>query len=161
MLQVINSFETHPIEMYAKSRQLQVGRIDDAIILTAHPKDLGGKAMDKKTYIQQTGRARGKLRRLEQDLRRAKGDLSDVIRNRIVGGVMVVIGLLALIAFFVKGNQFAAVIAVISLIIGGLVLIRALVKIGGARRSINTMTDGVVGAQATLTELEGQPPTAE
>jgi hypothetical protein len=161
MLQVINSFETHPIEMYAKSRQIYVGRINDAIILTAHPKDLGGKAMYKKTHIQQTGQARGKLLRLERDLGRAKGDLSDVIRNRIVGGVIVAIGLLALIAFFVTGSQFAAVIAAISLIIGGLVLIRALVKIGGARRSIDTITDRVVGAQATLTELEGQPPTAE
>jgi Flp pilus assembly protein TadB len=117
--------------------------------------------MYKKTHIQQTGQARGKLLRLERDLGRAKGDLSDVIRNRIVGGVIVAIGLLALIAFFVTGSQFAAVIAAISLIIGGLVLIRALVKIGGARRSIDTITDRVVGAQATLTELEGQPPTAE
>ena len=117
--------------------------------------------MDKKNHIQQTGQARGKLLRLEQDLRRAKGDLGDVIRDRIVGGVLVVIGLLALIAFFVKGSQVVAVIAVISLIIGGLVLIKALVKIGGARRSINTMTDGVAGAQATLTELEGQPLTTE
>jgi len=117
--------------------------------------------MDKKNYIQQTGRARGKLLRLEHSLRRAKGDLSGVIRNRSVGGVMVVIGLLALIAFFVKGSQFAAFIATISLIIGGLVLIRALVKIGGAHRSINAMTDEIVGAQATLSELEGQPLTAE
>jgi Flp pilus assembly protein TadB len=161
MLQVINSFETHPIEMYARSGQIQVGRISDATILAAHPKDLGGKAMDKKSHIQQTGRARGKLRRLEQDLRRAKGDLSGIIRNRIVGGAIVVIGLSALIVFFVQGSRFSAVIAVISLIIGGLVSIRALMKIGVARRSIDTITDGVVGAQATLTELEGQPSTAE
>jgi hypothetical protein len=129
--------------------------------LTAHPKDLGGKAMDKKNLIHQMGQVRGKRLRLKHNLGRAKVDLKGVIRNRIVGGVMVVIGLLALIAFFVKGSQFAAVIAVIGLIIGGLVLIRALVKIGGARRSINTITDGIVGAQATLTELEGQLPTAE
>jgi Flp pilus assembly protein TadB len=117
--------------------------------------------MDKKNHIHQTGQARGKLLRLKHDLGRAKGDLRGVIRNRSVGGVMVVIGLLALIAFFVKGSQFANVIAVISLIIGGPVLIRALVKIGKTRRSINTITDGIVGAQATLTELEGQLPAAE
>jgi hypothetical protein len=129
--------------------------------LTDHPKDRGGKAMDKKNLIHQMGQVRGNRLRLNHHLSRAEGDLRDVIRNRSVGGVMVVIGLLALIAFFVKGSQFAAVIAVIGLIIGGLVLIRALVKIGETRRSINTITDGIVGAQATLTELEGQLPTAE
>lgn len=117
--------------------------------------------MDKKNLIHQMGQVRGKQLRLKHHLGRAEGNLRNVIRNRSVGGVMVVIGLLALIAFFVKGSQFAAAIAVISLIIGGLVLIRALVEIGKTRRSINTIADGIVGAQATLTELEGQLPTAE
>ena len=74
---------------------------------------------------------------------------------------MLLIGVLALIGFFVGGSQFVAVIAAAGLLIGGLVFIRALVKMGGARRSITTMTDGVADAQATLTELEAQPPTAE
>jgi hypothetical protein len=117
--------------------------------------------MDNKTLTHQTGQARGKLMRLEQDLGRAKGALDGATRNRIVGGVVLLIGLLALIGFFVRGSQFLAVVAAVGLFIGGLVLIRALVKIGGAHRSIDTITDNVANAQAKLDDLEGQPPSAE
>ena len=117
--------------------------------------------MDNQTLVHQTGQARGKLMRLEQDLGRAKVNLDDAIRNRIVGGVVLLIGLLALIGFFMRGNQLVAVIAAAGLFIGGLVLIRALVKIGGAHRSIDTLTDRVATAQATLDELKALPSTAE
>ena len=117
--------------------------------------------MDNQTLVRQTVQARGKLMRLEQDLGTAKGALNGATRNRIVGGVVVLIGLLALIGYFVMGSQFLAVIAAAGLFIGGLVFIRALVKIGGARRSIDTITDKVANAQAKLDELEVQPSIAE
>jgi hypothetical protein len=117
--------------------------------------------MDNKTLTHQTGQARGKLMRLEQDLGRATGNLEGATRNRIVGGVVLLIGLLALIGFFVMGSQFLAVVAAACLFIGGLVFIRALVKIGGAHHSIDTMTDKVANAQATLDDLKAQPPTTE
>jgi hypothetical protein len=117
--------------------------------------------MDNKTLTHQTGQARGKLMRLEQDLGTAKWALDGATRNRIVGGVVLLIGLLALIGFFVRGSQLVAVIAAAGLFIGGLVLIRALVKIGGARRSIDTITDNVANAQAKLDGLTAQPSIAE
>jgi hypothetical protein len=117
--------------------------------------------MDNKTLTRQMGQATGKLMRLEQDLGRAKWALNDATRNRIVGGVVLLIGLLALIGFFVRGSQFVAVIAAAGLFIGGLVFIKALVKIGGARRSIDTITDNVANAQAKLDELKAQPSSAE
>jgi uncharacterized membrane protein YciS (DUF1049 family) len=126
----------------------------------AFSKDPGGKAMDNQTLVHQTGQARGKLMRLEQDLGRAKVNLDDATRNRIVGGVVLLIGLLALIGFFMRGSQLVAIIAAAGLFIGGLVLIRALVKIGGAHRSIDTMTDQVANAQAKLDDLTAQPSSA-
>ena len=117
--------------------------------------------MDNKTFVHQTGQARGKLMRLELDLGRVKGNLDGATRNRIVGGVVLLIGLLALIGFFVRGSQFVAAIAAAGLFIGGLVFIRALVKIGGAHHSIDTITDKVANAQTTLDELKEQPSVAE
>ena len=117
--------------------------------------------MDNQSLVHQTGQARGKLMRLEQDLGMAKGDLDGAARNRIVGGVVLLIGLLALIGFFVRGSQFVAVIAAAGLFIGGLVFIRALVKMGGAHRSMDTITDGVANARAKLDELKAQPAIAE
>ena len=46
-------------------------------------------------------------------------------------------------------------------IIGGWVFIRAVVKIGRVRRSIDTITDGVANARAKLAELKAQPSVAE
>ncbi len=117
--------------------------------------------MDNQTLVHQTGQARGKLMRLEQDLGMAKGALDGAARNRIVGGVLLLIGLLALIGFFVRGSQFVAVIAAAGLFIGGLVFIRALVKIGGAHHSIDTITAKVANARAKLAELTVQPSIAE
>jgi len=117
--------------------------------------------MDNKTLVHQMGQARGKLMRLEQDLSMVKGALDDATRNRIVGGVILLIGIMALIARFVISSQFIAAIAVIGLFIGGAVLIRALVKIGGTRRSIDTITAKVVNARAKLAELTAQPSSAE
>ena len=48
------------------------------------------------------------------------------------------------------------VIAAAGLLIGGAVLIRALMKIGGTRRSIVTMTDSVANAQTKLDDLKAQ-----
>jgi uncharacterized membrane protein YciS (DUF1049 family) len=124
-------------------------------------KDPGGKAMDNQTLIHQTGQARGRLMRLERDLGRAKVNLDGATRNRIVGGVVLLIGLLALIGFFVMGSQFAAIIAAAGLLIGGLVFIKALVTIVGAHRSIDTITDQVANAQAKLDEIKAQPTVAE
>ncbi len=117
--------------------------------------------MDDQTLTHQMGQARGKLMRLKQDLGQVKGNLDGATRNRIVGGVVLLIGLLAIIGFFVTGSQFLAVVAAAGLFIGGLVFIRALVKMGGAHRSIDTMTAQVANAQAKLDDLKTQPPIAE
>jgi hypothetical protein len=127
----------------------------------AFSKDPGGRAMDNQTLVHQTGQARGRLMRLEQDLGRVKGNLDGATRNRIVGGVVLLIGLLALIGFFVMDSQFLAMVAAACLFIGGLVFIRALVKSGGAHRAIDTITDKVASAQTTLDELKAQPSIAE
>ena len=117
--------------------------------------------MDDKNYIHKTGQARGRLMRLEQDLSRFNGSLAGATRNRIVGGVILLIGVLALIGFFVGGSGFLAFVAVSSLLIGGWVFIRAQVKMGGTRHLITTTTDSATSARANLTELEAQTPTTE
>lgn len=114
-----------------------------------------------KMLTRKAGRTRGNLLRLDQDLHRAKDSLSGATRNRIIGGVLLLIGLLSLIQFFVQGGRQFMVIAVAGLFIGGLVLIMAMVKIGQARRSVETITGGVATAQAKLDELETPPPVAE
>jgi len=113
--------------------------------------------MDNQTLTRQIGQARGKLMRLEQDLGRVKGNLDGATRNRIVGGAALLIGVLAIIGFFVMDSQFLAMVAAACLFIGGLVFIRALVKIGGAHRAIDTITDKVANAQTKLDELKAQP----
>ena len=117
--------------------------------------------MDNQTLTHQTGQARGKLLRLEQDLCRVKGNLDGATRNRIVGGVVLLIGLLAIIGFLVMDSQFLAMVAAACLLSGGLMFIRALVKIGGAHHSIDTITDKVANAQTKLDELKAQPSIAE
>ena len=117
--------------------------------------------MDDQTSTHQTGQARGKLMRLEQDLRWGKLSLAGVTRNRIIGGVILLIGVLALIGSLVGGSGFLAFVAAAGLLIGGWMFIRAQTKMGGTRRSITTMTDGVTGARANLTKLEAQPPATE
>jgi len=115
--------------------------------------------MDNKTLVSQTGQARGKLMRLKQDLGRANGNLESATRNRIVGGVILLIGIVALIGFLAGHSQLVGVIAAAGLLIGGAVLIRALMKIGGTRRSIVTMTDSVANAQTKLDDLKAQSPS--
>jgi len=117
--------------------------------------------MDNKTYVRQTGPARGKLVRLQRDLGKATRSFRSTTRTRTVGGVLLLVGLLALILFLVNGSTSVAVIAVACLAIGGVVLIRALVTRGRARHSMSTMTADVADAQATLTELEAQPHTSD
>ncbi len=113
--------------------------------------------MDQKTLTQQTGQARGDLKRLERDMGRVKKELNDGTRNSIVGGVLLMIGVLALIMFFTGGSNFVIVIAIGGLLVGGIMLVRALLKSAQARRTMSTMTDGVDKAQAKLTELETPP----
>ena len=113
--------------------------------------------MDNKTLTHLMGQTNGKLMRLEQDLGRAKGNLDGATRSRIVGGVILLIGMIALIGRFVISSQFVAAIAVVGLLIGGSVFIRALMKIGGTRRSIDMITGRVANAQTKLDELKVQP----
>lgn len=117
--------------------------------------------MDNKTYIRQTGQARGRLKRLEQDLRQVKGRFAGATRNRVIGGVLLLIGVLALIGYLTGGSGFVAFIAATGLLVGGWVFIKAQAKMGGTRRSIGTIADSVASAQTTLTELEAQPPPTE
>ena len=101
-----------------------------------------------------TGQARGKLMRLEQDLGRAKDNLKSATRNRIVGGVILLIGMMALI-------QFNVAIGVIGLLVGAWVFIRARGQIGQERRLVDTITDRVTNASAELAELKAQPSVAD
>jgi len=117
--------------------------------------------MDNQTLAHQIGQAGGKLMRLELDLGRAQRSLEGAIRNRAVGGVVAVIGMMSLIGFLVLRSQFTGAIAAAGLFIGGLVLIMALKRIGGIRRSIVTTTSGIANARAKLAELKAQPSTAE
>jgi hypothetical protein len=126
----------------------------DAKLGVAFSKDPGGKTMNKRTLTQRTGQARGNLMRREQQLSRDKGNLKSATRNRIVGGVLLLIGVIVLI-------QFNVAIGVVVLLIGGWVFVRAFVKMGQERRSIDSSTDRVTNASAKLDELKAQPPDAE
>ena len=92
--------------------------------------------------------------RSERRLSQAKMGLKSATRNRIVGGVILLIGMIALI-------QFNVAIGVVGLLVGGWVFVRALAKIGQVRRSIDTITDRVTNARAKLAELKAQPSVAE
>ncbi len=117
--------------------------------------------MNDKTYTHQTGQARGRLMRLEQDLRQVKMRFAGATRNRVIGGVLLLVGVLALIGYLTGGSGFVGFIAAAGLLVGGWMFIKAQVKMGGTRHAIDTMTDSVAGARTNLTELEAQPPTTE
>jgi Flp pilus assembly protein TadB len=119
----------------------------------AFSKDPGGKTMNKRTLTQRTGQARGNLMRSERRLSQAKMGLKSATRNRIVGGVIMVIGAIVLI-------QFNVALGVVVLLIGGGVFVWALKNMGQERRSIDTSTDRVTNDSAKLDELKAQPPDA-
>ena len=110
--------------------------------------------MNKRTLTQRTGQARDNLMRSERRLGQDKGNLKSSTRNRIVGGVILLIGAIVLI-------QFNVAIGVVVLLIGGWVFVRAFVKMGQERRSIDTSTDRVTNASDKLDDLKAQPPDAE
>ena len=110
--------------------------------------------MNKRTLTQRTGQARDNLMRSERRLGQDKGNLRSATRNRIVGGVILLIGVIALILFNVA-------IGVVVLLIGGWVFVRAFVKMGQERRSIDTSADRVTDASDKLDELKAQTPDAE
>jgi len=110
--------------------------------------------MENRTHTQRAGQARGNLMRLEQQLGRAKGNLKSATRNRIVGGVILLIGMIALI-------QFNVAVGVVVLLVGGGVFVRALKNMGQERRSIDRITDRVTDASAKLAELKAQPSVAD
>ena len=74
--------------------------------------------MDSKRSTNQTGQARGNLMRQERQLSQAKMKLESATRNRIVGGVILVLGAIVLI-------QFSVAVGVVAMLIGGWVLFRA------------------------------------
>ncbi|MBN2006965.1 MAG: hypothetical protein JXA21_26685 [Anaerolineae bacterium] len=117
--------------------------------------------MDSKTLTHETGQARGALKRLERDMGRVRQELRNGARNRIVGGLLLLIGVVALIGYFAEGSLLVALIAGAGFLIGALVLIKSLLKIGGARHKMDRMTDGVTKAQAKLNDLEAQSPVEE
>jgi len=57
--------------------------------------------------------------------------------------------------------QFNVAVGVVVLLIGGWVFVRAFVKMGQERRSIDATTDRVTDASDTLADLKAQPPDAE
>ena len=92
--------------------------------------------------------------RLEQQLSQANTNLKNATRNRIVGGVIMVIGIIALI-------QVNVVIGLVGLLIGGWVFYMAHRTIGEEHRSIDTITDRVTKARAKLAELKARPSVAD
>ena len=110
--------------------------------------------MDNKTLTDQMDQTRDKLYWLERDLGRDKGNLKSATRNRIVGGVILLIGVIALV-------QIHVAVGGVILLIGGAVFIRALVKMGQERRSIDTITDRVTKARAEQAGLKAQPSVAD
>lgn len=113
--------------------------------------------MDGKTLAHRTCLARSDPKWIESDLSLVKRELYNAACNRILGGLLLLIGVLALMGFLTEGGQFVAVIAGAGLFIGTLVLIRSLVKIGEARRTMNTMTeDRYRRADWQLDNLQGQ-----
>jgi Flp pilus assembly protein TadB len=110
--------------------------------------------MDSRTHTRQTGQARGSLMRLERDLGHAQGNLKSATRNRIVGGVILLIGIVALL-------QFNVVIGVVGLVIGGWVLVRAMRTMGRSHRSIESLGGRVTNASETLADLEAQQSVVE
>jgi len=95
--------------------------------------------MGSKTYTLQMDQTRNQLGRLEHDWVWGKRNFNNAIYNCIVGGITLLIGLLALIEFLVKGNQFSLDMAVAGLSIGSLTFIMARVTTGAARDSVNTL----------------------
>ena len=110
--------------------------------------------MSKRTLTQRTGQARGNLMRLERQLGQTEGNLKSATRNRIVGGVILLIGMFALI-------QFNVAVGVVGLLVGGWVFVRALKNMGQQHRSIDSVTDRVTKARAKLAELKARPSVAD
>ncbi len=117
--------------------------------------------MDKQTLAHQMGQARGNLMRMEQDLSRARSSLEGASHNRMVGGIVLLVGIIALIGFLLSGSQVVSVIAIAGLVIGGPVFFIALSKIGWAHRSIDAMTAQIAKARAKIDELKAQAATAD
>ena len=110
--------------------------------------------MASRTVTNSTGQARGSLMRLERQQSQAEMNLKSATRNRIVGGVILLISVAVLI-------QFSAVIGVVGLLIGGFVFYRAHTNIGEERHAIDTIGDRVTIASAKLNELNSQPSGAD
>lgn len=117
--------------------------------------------MAQQTLAHQISQASGILLRLEQDLGRAKNDLHVAIRSLTVGGVVLLVGLVALIAYFLLNSQCVGVIAAAGVFIGGVMAVLALVKVRGAHSSIDTNTSKIANARAELDGLKAQLPVAE
>ncbi|MBN1873559.1 MAG: hypothetical protein JXA33_04955 [Anaerolineae bacterium] len=144
--------------------------------------------MNNKIFTRKMDWAGDKRLRLKRDLSQTPGSFGDITRNRIVGGVILLIGWLGLIGFLVQDNQFVAVIAATGLFIGSLMFISPLLTMGPARHSVNTFrdwqriasyvrgdgsgemgeviflrihTDGVAGVRTESAEFEAQLSVAE
>ncbi len=117
--------------------------------------------MNQQTLVHQTGQARGDLMRLEQDLTRFQGVLGGATRNRMVGGIVLLIGIVGLVGFVLSGSQVVGAIAVIGLLVGGPMFFIALLKIGGTKRSIDAITRRVASARAKLDDLKSQRAAAD
>jgi hypothetical protein len=113
------------------------------------------------TQSRQIDQARGTLLRLDKNQNQVKRTIYKTARKRLVGGFILLIGLLALIGFILFRNQFVAVIATAGLLIGGLMFIKAKVRISKAHKAMEALTDRVVNEKAKLAELLIQLPIAE
>ena len=93
--------------------------------------------------------------RQERQLSQAKMKLESATRNRVVGGVILVLGAIVLI-------QISVAVGVVAMLIGGWVLFRAVKAMGEERSAIHTLTGRVTRASTRLDDLvEAQPSVAD
>ena len=109
--------------------------------------------MDTTIQSSQIGHMKGKLLRLEKNLNQINRNIGNAARKRLVGGVILLVSLLILVVSFVTSSQFFTFAAVLGLFIGGMVFVKALVRMSGARQAMDSVTDRVTGMKSVLAEL--------
>jgi hypothetical protein len=132
----------------------QAAQCAEAKLGAAFSDDLGGKTMDGKSQTQRTGLTRGNLMRSKRRLSQSKLGLRSATRNRIVGGVILLIGLIVLLMLNV-------VVGVVIMLTGGWLFLWAHRQISQERCTIATMTDRVTKDSARLDDLMAHQSAAE
>ncbi len=117
--------------------------------------------MDNKAQPNYIGQARGKLLRLEKNLHSIQKNIAGGIRSRMIGGIILAVGVLALIGYFLMGSQAVFLIAIAGVIVGGFMLYKAVVRIRDARESLEMVEERVDKAKTEFTDLTAVPAPVE